>query len=295
MLRCNAGRAKLAAIFPYQLIRCGILLMKTLRLLCIDDDKFIRDLIDKTLRKELKGIEIQVAENGKKGQQLLQKFSFDLVLCDWEMPEMTGIELLRWVRQQESLKAQPFVLITSLDQKENVIEASKAGVSEYLSKPFSPKQLLDKVAKQLVRAGVLTREEVLERLYKERISAAGGAELLTGGAGGAPAASRRSVRGKGLLQWQGQRTTALIRSINRSEAALMLKAESFPQLGAEVSLLLAGGTEEQPLRASVPGFVVSLQLAEPRPDCDTAVVRVKLLPQEGDAGVEFARLLSLMA
>lgn len=267
--------------------------MKTLRLLCIDDDKFIRDLIDKTLRKELKGIEIQLAENGKKGQQLLQKFSFDLVLCDWEMPEMTGIELLRWVRQQDSLKEQPFVLITSLDQKENVVEAVKAGVSEYLSKPFSPKQLLDKVAKQLVRAGVLSREEMLGRLYKERISAAGGAELLTGGA--APAASRRSARGKGLLQWQGQRMTVLIRSINRSEAVLMLKTEAFPPLGSEMTLLLAGGAEDQPLRASVPGFVLSLQLAEPKQDCDTALIRVQFQPQEGDAGVEFARLLSLMA
>ena len=95
--------------------------MTKLRILVVDDAKFIRDLVQKTLRNEYPQIEVTEAVDGRKAQSILQRNSFDMVLCDWEMPEMSGIELLQWVRSHEPLKEQPFILITSLDQKENVV------------------------------------------------------------------------------------------------------------------------------------------------------------------------------
>jgi CheY-like chemotaxis protein len=271
--------------------------MATIRLLSIDDDKFIRDMIEKTLRSELKGIDIQVAENGKKAQQLLQNHSFDLVLCDWEMPEMTGIELLKWVRQQETLKTQPFVLITSLDQKEHVVEAGQAGVSDYLSKPFSPKQLIDKVMKQLIKSGKLSREAAMGLLRKDRISAAGGAELLAGGAASRVAATppQKRSKGKGLLAWGQQRVAVAIREINREEALLTLRSEQgFPSLASEVQLLLAAGTDEAPQKVNVPALVFSLQLAEKQADCDTAHLRIQLHPETAEDAAQLSRVLLLV-
>ncbi|SFX37855.1 response regulator [Marinospirillum alkaliphilum] len=269
--------------------------MTTIRILSIDDDKFIRELIDKTLRSELKGFEIHQAENGKKAQQLLQNHSFDLVLCDWEMPEMTGIELLKWVRKQETLKAQPFVLITSLDQKEHVVEAGKAGVSDYLSKPFSPKQLIDKVMKQLIKSGRVSREEAMSLMRKDRIAAAGGAELLAGGGAPRAAAPARRSKGKGLLNWDQQRCPVAIREINREEALLTLKTpKGFPSLGGQVQLLLAAGTDEAPVRISVPALVYSLQLAEKTAECDTAHLRIQLQPESAEAAAQLAKVLLLV-
>lgn len=65
-------------------------------------------------------------------------FVRDLILCDWEMPEMSGLELLQWMRQQPQYEKIPFIMITSRGDKDHVIEAVKEGVSEYLGKPFSP-------------------------------------------------------------------------------------------------------------------------------------------------------------
>ena len=74
--------------------------------------------------------------NGRKAQQMLARERFDLILCDWEMPEMSGLELLTWCRTQDALKAVPFIMVTSRGDKENVVQAIQAGVSDFIGKPF---------------------------------------------------------------------------------------------------------------------------------------------------------------
>ena len=93
--------------------------------------------------------------NGRKAQQMLARERFDLILCDWEMPEMSGLELLTWCRTQDALKAVPFIMVTSRGDKENVVQAIQAGVSDFIGKPFSNEQLTSKVRKALGRAGKL--------------------------------------------------------------------------------------------------------------------------------------------
>lgn len=78
--------------------------MSKVSVLVVDDAPFIRDLVKKGLRNAFPGVTLEDAVNGRKAQVLLTKEVFDLVLCDWEMPEMSGLELLTWCRQQESLK-----------------------------------------------------------------------------------------------------------------------------------------------------------------------------------------------
>ena len=129
--------------------------MAKVSVLVVDDATFIRDLVKKGLRDNFPGIQIEEAINGRKAQQLLGRQSVDLILCDWEMPELSGLELLTWCRAEEAHKITPFIMVTSRGDKENVVQAIQAGVSDYIGKPFSTEQLVTKVKKALHRAGKL--------------------------------------------------------------------------------------------------------------------------------------------
>ena len=128
--------------------------MNKINILVVDDASFIRDLVKRTLRAHLPNSSLEEAINGRRAQSLLKQRPFDLILCDWEMPEMSGLELLTWLREQESLQdlpKSPFIMITSRGDKQHVVEAINAGVSDYMGKPFNSEQLLTKVYKALAR------------------------------------------------------------------------------------------------------------------------------------------------
>lgn len=167
--------------------------MSKVSVLVVDDASFIRDLVKKCLRNYFPGIKIEDAVNGKKAQAMLAKEAFDLVLCDWEMPEMSGLELLTWCRSQDALKSMPFVMVTSRGDKENVVQAIQAGVSGYVSKPFTNEQLLTKVKQALNKVGKL--DTLMNSAPTKMNSAFGNDSLsaLTGGkaevVGSAPSAA----------------------------------------------------------------------------------------------------------
>lgn len=278
--------------------------MTKLRILIVDDAKFIRDLVQKTLRNEYPEMEITEAVDGRKAQAILQRNSFDMILCDWEMPEMSGIELLQWVRNHDELKEQPFILITSLDQKENVVEALKAGVNDYVTKPFTPEQLINKVMKQLIKCGCITREEAMNMGRKERITAAGGAELLTGGnpltalaqAKVRTPTTRKTPRGKALLLAGEQRITVLIRDMNQQEAMLVGKLnEASLTLAEEVTLGLVAGKGAEAVKVTVKAYVSNLQLTERSQQSESFSLRLQFLPQDAETSAKFAKALALMS
>lgn len=150
--------------------------MAKVNVLVVDDAPFIRDLVKKALRSYFPGLQIEEATNGRKAQQLLSRASFDLILCDWEMPEMSGLELLEWVRAQPDKNKVPFVMVTSRGDKDNVVQAIQAGVSDYVGKPFTNEQLIAKVKKALHRAGKLSEfqqrsKQTSEGTAKDSVSA----------------------------------------------------------------------------------------------------------------------------
>ncbi|WP_259745441.1 response regulator, partial [Pseudomonas protegens] len=158
--------------------------MSKVSVLVVDDASFIRDLVKKCLRNYFPGIKIEDAINGKKAQAMLAREAFDLVLCDWEMPEMSGLELLTWCREQEALKTMPFVMVTSRGDKENVVQAIQAGVSGYVSKPFTNEQLLTKVKQALNKVGKL---DTLMNSAPTKMNSAFGNDSLSALTGGKPA------------------------------------------------------------------------------------------------------------
>lgn len=271
--------------------------MTRLKLLIVDDAKFIRDLVQRTLKNEYPEIEITEAADGRKAQVALERYSFDMVLCDWEMPEMSGIELLHWIRQHERLSKLPFILITSLDQKENVVEALQAGVNDYITKPFSTEQLISKVIKHLVKSEVITPEQAAQMGRKERISSAGGAELLAANplvnAGKTAPKKTKGSLGKALLLTGDKRLAVIIRAINAQEASLLSKiSDGLPAIKEEVTLGLVVASEDATLKVPVKAYVSSLQLAERNPATDRLNIKVQFLPQDQETSTKFQQALT---
>ena len=118
----------------------------TMKVLVVDDFATMRRIV-KGVLKQLGFNNIVEAEDGDLALDELKKEKFGLIVSDWNMPNMTGLDLLKAVRGDESLKGIPFIMVTAEGQKENVVEAVKAGVSNYIVKPFTPETFSEKLAK----------------------------------------------------------------------------------------------------------------------------------------------------
>ena len=119
---------------------------KNLKILIVDDFSTMRRIV-KNLLNELGYSDISEADDGKTALPMLQSGNFDFVVTDWNMPGMPGIELLKAIRADERLKAMPVLMVTAEAQREQIIEAAKAGVSGYIVKPFTGQTLKEKLDK----------------------------------------------------------------------------------------------------------------------------------------------------
>ena len=119
---------------------------KNLKILVVDDFSTMRRIV-KNLLNELGYSDISEADDGKTALPMLQGGNFDFVVTDWNMPGMPGIELLRAIRADERLKGMPVLMVTAEAQREQIIEAAKAGVSGYIVKPFTGQTLKEKLDK----------------------------------------------------------------------------------------------------------------------------------------------------
>ena len=119
----------------------------SLKVLVVDDMSTMRRIV-KNVLKQIGFSDMVEAENGQDALNKLRAAGdFGLVVSDWNMPVMQGIELLRAVRADAELKALPFLMVTAEAQKENLIEAVQSGVSNYVVKPFTAEVLQGKLEK----------------------------------------------------------------------------------------------------------------------------------------------------
>ena len=117
---------------------------RNMKILVVDDFSTMRRIV-KNILHQLGFSNIEEAEDGKVALNRLKGGGVEFVISDWNMPNMMGIDLLRQVRSDESLKKLPFLMVTAESQKENVIEAVQAGVSNYIVKPFTAETLEQKL------------------------------------------------------------------------------------------------------------------------------------------------------
>lgn len=116
------------------------------RFLVVDDFSTMRRIV-RNLLKELGFLHVQEAEDGVDALAKLRAGQFDFVVSDWNMPNMTGIELLQAIRADEKLKHLPVLMVTAEAKKENIILAAQSGASGYVVKPFTAAVLDEKLKK----------------------------------------------------------------------------------------------------------------------------------------------------
>ena len=117
---------------------------QNMKILTVDDFSTMRRIIRNMLR-QLGYTNIVEAEDGAEALSLLQREKVDFVISDWNMPNMSGLDLLKAIRADEHLKPLPVLLVTAEALKENVVEAVKAGVNNYVVKPFTAETLKEKI------------------------------------------------------------------------------------------------------------------------------------------------------
>ncbi|MET1066692.1 MAG: response regulator [Pseudomonas prosekii] len=303
--------------------------MSKVSVLVVDDASFIRDLVKKCLRNYFPGIRIEDAVNGKKAQAILAREAFDLVLCDWEMPEMSGLELLTWCREQDNLKSMPFVMVTSRGDKENVVQAIQAGVSGYVSKPFTNEQLLTKVKQALNKVGKL--DKLMNSAPTKMNSAFGNDSLsaLTGGKtevlGAAPvnpfakpvaaasapvpaaAASRGLLnnappkapaasatpagRGQGQLRLSSGNQPCVIKALSLKEALLVVKrSDTLPQVLESAVLDLEQGDNAETARLN--GYLHAIVAHEQKPDSEWLQLTFRFVDKDAQKLDYISRLIA---
>ena len=271
--------------------------MAKFRALVVDDASFVRDLVKKTLRDTIPVIESHDAINGKKAQTLMKNGKFDLILCDWEMPEMSGLELLSWARSTEAYKKTPFIMITSRGDRSHVVEAVQSGVSEYLGKPFSAEQLVGKIfkvfGKRLKSVGMADPSETPKDAFaqsaalltktaspKEKAPPLNqSAQVLTGG-GSVKPSTQCSPKEKTFasLRFSGGSVNTMVKFVSATEIRLVTRLESvFPKILTPVVVDIELVKDQM---ARLNGYVHQLQALEKKQDTEFVSIIVQLVDDD---------------
>jgi two-component system chemotaxis response regulator CheY len=116
-------------------------------ILVVDDSRIMRNIVKNTFAAMNIPSQFVEASNGKDALVQLEKQAVDLVLLDWNMPELSGLEFLKRVRAMEKYKALPIIMVTSEAARYNVIEALKNGATDYIIKPVNEKNFREKISK----------------------------------------------------------------------------------------------------------------------------------------------------
>ena len=283
--------------------------MSKVNVLVVDDAPFIRDLVRKGLRNAFQGMVIEDAVNGRKAMAMLAKEPFDLVLCDWEMPEMSGLELLTWCRQQPEMKQLQFIMVTSRGDKENVIQAIQAGVSDFVGKPFTNEQLLTKVKKALSKIGKLESamggaparvnsafaNDSLSALTGGKVEAAKvaapGKPLLNAPVPQTAATAAQSGRGQGQLRLASGIQPCVIKALSLKEALLVVRrSAALPQVLEGAVLDLEQGESAEVARLN--GYLHAVAALEPKPESDWLQLTFKFVDQDAQKLDYLSRLIA---
>ncbi|PPT92164.1 response regulator [Xanthomonas theicola] len=123
-----------------------------MRILIVDDFSTMRRIV-KNLLGDLGFTNTAEAEDGNSALAALRSAPFEFVVTDWNMPGMTGIDLLRNIRADDKLKHLPVLMVTAEAKREQIIEAAQSGVNGYIIKPFTAQTLQEKLGKIFERLG----------------------------------------------------------------------------------------------------------------------------------------------
>lgn len=265
----------------------------SLNILVVDDAGFVRDTIKRTIRQFAQGVTIYEAVNGKRAVAAMKANKIDLILSDWEMPEMSGEEFLQWVRAHPTYHETPFVMVTSRGDRNHIMLAVNAGVNDYLTKPFTPEEFKQKLAKQFKRLGYSPKQsqaaggvaaasiDVLTGGKPAVRQKSAGSGAVTAAAGFGKPATKSKAQPKRANHFDGKATLRFAKAISEltvqdiSLQALsggMERGEDIPRVFDMVVVDLEKSSGE--IVGSLNAYVHAVQAGEPRPN--TTKVRIAL-------------------
>lgn len=293
---------------------------KKIKVLVVDDAAFTRDLIKKGVRSQFPGFTVQEATNGREAQRHLGDGGYDLVLCDWEMPEMGGDELLAWMRNEEATAKTPFVMVTSRGEKEHVVKAVELGVTNYLVKPFTTEKLTDVVTRALTKATGLSAQALHEAGgAKSPATGNDSASILTqgprkqGGASGRSAGAfagdlpiaeattptetpQRAVpKGKVIAQirFGSQTTSCLIKELDQERlVGVIRRGDTLPTL-LEMATFDFATEDEQVSRINA--YIEGLKAREDRQETDFINITLRFIDDDPQKREQLGRYIASIA
>ncbi|PCM42962.1 response regulator [Marinobacter sp. ANT_B65] len=283
--------------------------MATLKALVVDDASFVRDLVKRTIRQRFPVIETTDAQNGRRAQSLMSRAEFDLILCDWEMPEMSGLELLQWMRQQPQYEKTPFIMITSRGDKDHVIEAVKEGVSEYLGKPFSPEGLSKKIIKVMGQtltaamgqsgksmagpADAFKESAVLltqKRETQSPLPTASASSVLLSPESPKPAVAKSSSMSLASIRFAESSLKSAVKDINLTEVRVIARRDQdFPGILDQAVVDIETGEGQM---ARLNGYVHQLQAVDKRRDTDFVSITVRFVDEDPKKLEDLSRFIA---
>lgn len=256
-----------------------------LKVLIVDDATFIRDMVKRAMRQIAPEAELFEAIDGNRAVALIKQKTPDVILSDWEMPEMGGDELLKWVRAQPDSLTTPFIMITSRGDRNHVLEAVNAGVSDYISKPFTQEELHRKIHKQLKRIGYQAKGPTAAA------SAGGGAfsslAVLTGATAApktAPPAAANTeaeaaAKPKAYVRFSDEATACEVRELSLQGLSGVLKRPKIlPSLFAQAVVDVANAQGE--VAVSINGYVSLLAAVNNQPDASLVRINLRFVDQD---------------
>lgn len=288
----------------------------SIRILVVDDASFIRDMVKKHLRDHIAEVEVVDAVDGNRALAALKQQAVDIILSDWEMPNLSGEELLRAVRSDERTAKIPFIMISSRGDRNHVVKAIQSGVSDYLSKPFTPEELLRKVYKQLNIIGKNPTVTAPRAAAATQGIAHASVDVLTGGretlspaaavasplvaaspaarpaAAARPVSASSQVKGKAQLRFANNLTCAcVVRDISlQSFSGLIQRGERLPGLFDQAVVDIELGDKKDLARLN--GYVHSLQAGENRVDTQVVKITVRFVDNDIDKFEVLSRYIS---
>jgi two-component system phosphate regulon response regulator PhoB len=139
------------------------------KIFIIEDETSIIKLVQHNLEKE--GFIVSSSENGSEGLKQLKKFEPNLLLLDWMLPDLSGIEICKHIRKDNKFKTLPIIMLTAKGEEEDKIKGLESGVDDYLTKPFSYKELLARIKAVLRRSNpeIVSNNLQFEDLLLDRI------------------------------------------------------------------------------------------------------------------------------
>ena len=158
-------------LIPYYFLHCSIFQTLIMHILIIEDETGISDFLKQGLEEE--NYKVTVANNGDSGLKAFNADKPDLVLLDWLMPKMSGLEVCKKIREKN--KKVPVLFLTAKDTVQETVEGLKAGANDYIKKPFSFEELLerikihfrDKDREEVLKLGVVTLDAMKRKIFVE--------------------------------------------------------------------------------------------------------------------------------